>query len=73
MKRGGKNSPPANPQLVSWTTTDPHVMSPLFFGDQQTPNFAVTPAAISGPGQGDNLSGRIATDYVEVTVKHRLP
>jgi hypothetical protein len=60
------NSPPNDPQLVSWTTTDPLVMSRLFFGDQQTLNFAVTPVAPNGTGIGE-----ISVDYVEVVVKYR--
>jgi hypothetical protein len=52
------NAPPDNPQLVSWTTTDPQVISRLFFGDQQTLNFAVTPVAPNGTGTGE-----ISVDY----------
>ncbi|MBI5529276.1 MAG: hypothetical protein HY897_23370 [Deltaproteobacteria bacterium] len=61
------NSPPETPALVSWTTTDPAVISRLFFGPQQTLNFAVTPSAPNGTGTGE-----IAVDYAEVTVKYRL-
>ncbi|MBI5525995.1 MAG: hypothetical protein HY897_06635 [Deltaproteobacteria bacterium] len=76
------NSPPGNPQLVSWTTTDPQVISRLFFGDggvapyrqqyiitvgyQQTLNFAVTPVAPNGTGTGE-----VSVDYTEVTVRYR--
>ncbi|MBI5525326.1 MAG: hypothetical protein HY897_03260 [Deltaproteobacteria bacterium] len=60
------NAAPGNPQLVSWTTTDPQVITRLFFGDQQTLNFAVTPVAPNGTGTGE-----ISVDYAEVTVKYR--
>ncbi|MBI5290462.1 MAG: hypothetical protein HY872_01130, partial [Chloroflexi bacterium] len=60
------NAPPGNPQLVSWTTTDPQVIPRLFFGDQQTLNFAVTPVAPNGTGVGE-----VSVDYAEVTVKYR--
>ncbi|MBI5528932.1 MAG: hypothetical protein HY897_21595, partial [Deltaproteobacteria bacterium] len=62
------NSPPDNPQLVTWSATDPLVISRLFFGDQQTLNFAVTPVAPNGTGTGE-----VSVDYAEVTVKYRLP
>ncbi|MBI5524957.1 MAG: hypothetical protein HY897_01340, partial [Deltaproteobacteria bacterium] len=62
------NSPPDNPQLVTWSATDPTVISRLFFGDQQTLNFAVTPVAPNGTGTGE-----VSTDYAEVTVRYRLP
>jgi len=62
------NSPPNDPQLVTWTTTDPQVISRLFFGDQQTLNFAVTPVAPNGTGTGE-----VSVDYVEVTVKYKMP
>jgi hypothetical protein len=62
------NAAPGNPQLVSWTTTDAQVISRLFFGDQQTLNFAVTPVAPNGTGVGE-----VSVDYVEVVVKYRQP
>ncbi|MBI5527519.1 MAG: C-type lectin domain-containing protein [Deltaproteobacteria bacterium] len=61
------NSPPGSPALVSWTTTDAQVISRLFFGDQQTLNFAVTPTVPNGTG-----TGQIAVDYAEVVVKYRM-
>jgi hypothetical protein len=62
------NSPSSTPTLVSWITTDPNVMWRLFFGDQQTLNFAVTPVAPNGTGTGE-----VAVDYAEVVVKYRMP
>jgi len=62
------NSPPNNPQLVTWATTDPQQISRLFYGDQQTLNFAVTPVAPSGTGTGE-----VSVDYAEVSVKYRMP
>lgn len=47
--------------LVTWTTNDPLVIAPLFFGSQQTLNFAVTPAAASGA-----VLGAVSVDYAEV-------
>ncbi|MBI5529277.1 MAG: hypothetical protein HY897_23375 [Deltaproteobacteria bacterium] len=61
-------SPPGAPSLVSWTTTDSQVISRLFFGAQQTLNFAVTPVAPNGTGTGE-----VSVDYAEVTVKCRIP
>jgi hypothetical protein len=77
------NSPPDNPQLVMWSTdTDPYWsnlkatdpaafqnnVGRLFFSDQQTLNFAVTPVAPNGTGTGE-----VSVDYVEVVVKYRQP
>lgn len=60
------DSPPDKPGLVTWTTSDPAVIPRLFFGDQKTLNFAVTPVAPNGTG-----TGQIATDYAEVVVRYR--
>jgi hypothetical protein len=75
------SSGPEGPSHISWSTdTDPYwsnlrASDPaafqnnirrLFFGDQQTLNFAVTPVAPNGTG-----TGVVATDYVEVVVKYR--
>jgi len=76
-----KNAPPDSLQVVAWSTdTDPYRsnlkatdpaafqnnISRLFFGDQQTLNFAVTPVAPNGTGTGE-----ISVDYAEVVVKYR--
>jgi hypothetical protein len=62
------NDPPGSPQLVSWITTDPQVISRLLFGDQQTLNLAVAPTAPNGTG-----TGAVSVDYAEVVVKYRQP
>jgi len=77
------DSGPEGPSHISWSTdTDPYwsnlkATDPaafqnnirrLFFGDQQTLNFAVTPVAPNGTGTGE-----ISVDYAEVTVKYRMP
>ncbi|MBI5526160.1 MAG: hypothetical protein HY897_07480 [Deltaproteobacteria bacterium] len=62
------NAPPGTPQLVTWTTTDPLVISRLFFGNQQALNFAVTPVAPNGTGVGE-----VSVDYAEVVVRYKLP
>ncbi|HOW51115.1 MAG TPA: kelch repeat-containing protein [bacterium] len=52
---------------LEWTTTDPQVISRLFFGDQRTLNFAVTPVAPNGTG-----TGTVVTDYAEVIVRYTI-
>ena len=52
---------------LEWTTTDPLVLNRIFFGDQKTLNFAVTPVAPNGTG-----TGVIATDYAEVVVRYTI-
>ncbi len=52
---------------LEWTTTDPLVLNRIFFGDQKTLNFAVTPVAPNGTG-----TGVIATDYAEVIVRYTI-
>jgi hypothetical protein len=67
---------PDAPEELTWATTDPLQLSRMFFGDNKTLNFAVRPTAPNGTGKPDdpdNAYGKIATDYVEVTVKYRLP
>jgi hypothetical protein len=67
---------PDAPTEMTWTTVDPLQLNRIFFGDDKTLNFAVRPTAPNGtgkPGDPDNAYGKIATDYVEVTVKYRLP
>jgi hypothetical protein len=73
-------SPPSIPSLAQWSTrTDPYwgTLGPaefservgrLFFGDQQSLNFAVTPSAPNGTGTGE-----IGVDYAEVVVRYRMP
>jgi hypothetical protein len=60
----GSSSPSGIPFAISNPTDIAHA----FFGDQQTLNFAVTPVAPNGTGTGE-----VAVDYVEVTVRYRLP
>ena len=57
---------------MTWSTDDPDLLNRLLFGKpgEQTLNFAVTPLMHNGCG---TEYGRVATDYVAVTVSYRLP
>jgi hypothetical protein len=63
---------PDEPASLTWSTVDPYEIQQLFSGisGQETLNFAVTPSAPNGCG---TEYGSIATDYVEVIVRYRLP
>ncbi|MBI5524772.1 MAG: Ig-like domain repeat protein [Deltaproteobacteria bacterium] len=66
--RATNTSGPGAPNLVQWSTSDTDTLNRLFSGDQQTLNFAVTPAY---PNGSDLDLGQIAVDYAEVVVKYR--
>jgi len=61
---------PEQPDEVTWSSADAVQMQRLFIGPEQFLRFAVIPAAPNG--QGDSY-GTVATDYVEVRVRYRLP
>ena len=59
-----------NPDILQYTTDDPDELRHLFLGDDLSLNFAITPTYPNGTST--KLS-EIAVDYVEATVKYRLP
>jgi hypothetical protein len=65
---GSNSSGVGAPSSISWSTTDQNLMKRLFYGEQQTLNFAVTPVAPNGNGTAE-----VSVDYAEVTVKYTLP
>ena len=58
------------PGLLTYQSGESGELRHLFFGDDRSLNFAITPAYPNGTAV--NLS-EIALDYVEATVKYRLP
>jgi hypothetical protein len=61
---------PDAPTELSWEeTANAQLIGRLFFGDQQSLSFAVTPVDSNG---SSTPQGVVATEYVEVTVEYRL-
>jgi cysteine-rich repeat protein len=63
------NNAAVSPGEISFTTTDPDLISHLFFGDERSINVAVAPTSANGCG---NAMGSIAVDYAEVTVRYSI-
>ena len=61
---------PNTPDLLEWSNDDPEQIRHFFFGDEQNLNLAIIPSAVNGTATD---LGKIAIDYVEATVKYRLP
>jgi len=59
-----------NPDQLVYYTDDPDELRYLFFGYDRSLNFAITPAYPNGTGI--DLS-EVSVDYVEATVRYRLP
>ncbi len=54
---------------LEFSTTDPDLISHLFFGDEQSINVAVVPVSANGCGTD---MGSVAVDYAEVIVKYSI-
>ena len=59
----------STPGLIEFSTDDPDIMGHIFFGDDESINFAVVPVSSNGCG---TEMGSIATDYAEVVIKYTI-